>query len=141
MARITVEDCKKIVTNRFHLVVIAAHRAKELSLGAEPLVKVEGDKDTVIALREIADYKLNVNSIIKEIVSKQRRFYKSSSNDENLDKEYQSDTIEQGLDEEIASLFNSEKIEQEGFAANNMAKEENKGKSIDVTYKDIENED
>ena len=55
MARITVNDCLEKVDNRFQLVMIASKRTRELILGAEPLVDAEGDKPTVIALREIAE--------------------------------------------------------------------------------------
>lgn len=55
MARITVEDCMDKVNNRFDLVLQAARRARLLSNGAEPGVKVNNDKATVVALREIAE--------------------------------------------------------------------------------------
>ena len=55
MARITVEDCVDKVPNMFHLVLIAAKRARQLANGAEPLVEWENDKPTVVALREIAE--------------------------------------------------------------------------------------
>lgn len=54
MARVTVEDCLEHVDNRFELVLQAAKRARNISLGAEALVPVENDKPTVVALREIA---------------------------------------------------------------------------------------
>jgi DNA-directed RNA polymerase subunit omega len=54
MARITVEDCLQNVENRFQLVLVAAKRARQLAMGAEPCVEPENDKPTVIALREIA---------------------------------------------------------------------------------------
>lgn len=55
MARITVEDCLVYVENRFKLVLLAAKRARQLSMGgAEPRVPWENDKSTVVALREIA---------------------------------------------------------------------------------------
>lgn len=54
MARVTVEDCLEHVDNRFELVLQAAKRARKISLGAEPLVPLENDKPTVVALREIA---------------------------------------------------------------------------------------
>ena len=54
MARITVEDCLDHVDNRFELVVVGSKRARQLAVeGHEPLVEVENDKPTVIALREI----------------------------------------------------------------------------------------
>ena len=54
MARVTVEDCLENVENRFQLVLVAAKRARQLSIGAEPQVPRENDKPTVLALREIA---------------------------------------------------------------------------------------
>ncbi len=56
MARVTVEDCLDNVDNRFELVMLAARRARQMrQFAAEPLVKVENDKPTVLALREIAE--------------------------------------------------------------------------------------
>ncbi len=54
MARITIEDCTERVNNRFGLVLMVAVRAKQLKRGARPLVKAEGNRDVVVALREIA---------------------------------------------------------------------------------------
>jgi DNA-directed RNA polymerase subunit omega len=54
MARITVDDCLKRISNRFHLTLAATYRARQLSAGASPLVEPNRDKPTVIALREIA---------------------------------------------------------------------------------------
>ncbi len=55
MARVTVEDSLAMVNNRFDLVLIASKRARNISMGAEPMVSDDNDKPTVIALREIAD--------------------------------------------------------------------------------------
>ena len=56
MARVTVEDCLENVENRFDLVLKASERAHALELGAaDPMVPVDNDKPTVIALREIAE--------------------------------------------------------------------------------------
>jgi DNA-directed RNA polymerase subunit omega len=54
MARITIEDCTERVPNRFHLVQMAAIRAKQLKKGASALVHAEDNKEIVVALREIA---------------------------------------------------------------------------------------
>jgi len=54
MARITVEDCLDHVDNRFELVLLATKRARQVSYGREPMVPLENDKPTVVALREIA---------------------------------------------------------------------------------------
>ena len=55
MARITVEDCLDNIDNIFEMVLVAAKRARRLAHGADPMVELENDKPTVIALREIAE--------------------------------------------------------------------------------------
>ena len=59
MARVTVQDCLENVDNRFNLVLIAARRARQIANGASPTVDMNGDKPTVVALREIAAGKLD----------------------------------------------------------------------------------
>ena len=68
MARLTVEDCLENVDNRFELVLIAAKRARQLSMGAESLVELENDKPTVLALREIAENKIDKSVLEEEVV-------------------------------------------------------------------------
>ena len=55
MARVTVQDCLQHVDNRFDLVLLATKRARQLARGIAPLVPLENDKLTVVALREIAE--------------------------------------------------------------------------------------
>ncbi len=66
MARITVEDCLDNIENIFEMVLVAAKRARRVAHGAEPMVELENDKPTVIALREIADG-LVTPAILEEI--------------------------------------------------------------------------
>ena len=66
MARITVEDCLENIDNIFEMVLVAAKRARRIAHGADPMVELENDKPTVIALREIADG-LVTPSILEEI--------------------------------------------------------------------------
>ena len=54
MARVTVEDCEKKVSNRFELVVLSSQRARYLSAGAEITIERDNDKNSVVSLREIA---------------------------------------------------------------------------------------
>ena len=58
MARVTVEDCVDKITSRFDLVLLAAHRSREMAKGAEILVDRDNDKNPIVALREIAEEKL-----------------------------------------------------------------------------------
>ena len=66
MARITVEDCLDNIDNIFEMVLVAAKRARRIAHGAEPMVDLENDKPTVVALREIADGLISP-SILEEI--------------------------------------------------------------------------
>jgi DNA-directed RNA polymerase subunit omega len=61
MARITVDDCLKHISNRFELTLAATYRARQLATGAAPMVETNKDKPTVIALREIAAQKVGVD--------------------------------------------------------------------------------
>jgi DNA-directed RNA polymerase subunit omega len=66
MARITVEDCLDNIENIFEMVLVAAKRARRVAHGADPMVELDNDKPTVIALREIAEGLVNP-SILEEI--------------------------------------------------------------------------
>ena len=69
MARVTVEDCTRIIKNRFELVVLCSRRARDISSGAEINVERDNDKNAVIALREIAEKKIDKEQLYDEVVS------------------------------------------------------------------------
>ena len=73
MARITVEDCIKLVNNQYDLVILAKERAVQLGRGATPAVDPENDKKPVIALREIGESKITAEELKESIVSKLRQ--------------------------------------------------------------------
>lgn len=73
MARVTIEDCLKFVPNRFDLVLLASKRARQLMAGAEPLLPVNNDKVTVIALRELAEGLLDLEALAKEPLERRGR--------------------------------------------------------------------
>jgi len=65
MARITVEDCLENVDNRFELVMVSSKRSRQLQTGGkDPLVSVDNDKPTVLALREIAEGLIDASILI-----------------------------------------------------------------------------
>ncbi len=68
MARVTVEDCVEQVTNRFDLVLLAAHRARVLASGAPLLLDRDNDKNPVVALREIAEMALETEQLDEDLV-------------------------------------------------------------------------
>jgi DNA-directed RNA polymerase subunit omega len=99
MARVTVEDCVVRVPSRFELVLIASRRARDLSAGATPTLEREDDKNPVIALREIAEESVELETLRQAMVS-------------NLQKHVEVDEPE---DDSIAILAAAEK-EWAGFA-------------------------
>ena len=68
MARVTVEDCVLKIPNRFKLVMMAAQRSRELSVGGEPTLDRDNDKNPVVALREIADETVPLDELENAVV-------------------------------------------------------------------------
>ena len=54
MARVTVDDCMHTIPNRFQMTLAATYRARQITAGATPMVEIDRDKPTVLALRELA---------------------------------------------------------------------------------------
>ena len=74
MARVTVEDCIEKVQNRFDLVLIAASRARQISAGAEVTVSEDRDKNSVIALREIAEETVTADDLRDNVIQTMQRY-------------------------------------------------------------------
>jgi DNA-directed RNA polymerase subunit omega len=68
MARVTTEDCVDKVPNRFELVMLAAHRAREIAAGASLTVDRDNDKNPVVALREIADETQSADDLRERLI-------------------------------------------------------------------------
>ncbi|KIC39971.1 DNA-directed RNA polymerase subunit omega [Ruegeria sp. ANG-R] len=68
MARVTVEDCVDKVPNRFELVMLAAHRAREISAGGPITVDRDNDKNPVVSLREIADETQSADELRERLI-------------------------------------------------------------------------
>ena len=68
MARVTVEDCVDKVPNRFELVMLAAHRAREISSGSALTVDRDNDKNPVVSLREIADETQSADALRERLI-------------------------------------------------------------------------
>ena len=74
MARVTVEDCIEKVDNRFDLVLLAGHRARQVSQGADITVERDNDKNPVVALREIADETLSPGDLREDLIHSLQRY-------------------------------------------------------------------
>lgn len=68
MARVTVEDCIDKIPNRYELLMVASQRAKDISAGAPITVNRDNDKNSVVALREIADETVSIEELQKSLV-------------------------------------------------------------------------
>jgi DNA-directed RNA polymerase subunit omega len=68
MARVTVEDCVDKVDNRFELVLLASHRARQISQGGQITIDRDNDKNPVVALREIADETLSPGDLKEDLI-------------------------------------------------------------------------
>ena len=99
MARITVEDCIDKFDSRFELVLVASNRARKLHSGEEPTIERDNDKNTVIALREIADQTISAEVFKQDLVE-----------------EYQ--TVSPIDEEELALEFNDENSDDEADSEN-----------------------
>jgi DNA-directed RNA polymerase subunit omega len=74
MARVTVEDCIDKVPNRFELVLLAAHRARTISAGAQIAVLRDNDKNPVVALREIAEQKIAPDDLREDFIHSMQKY-------------------------------------------------------------------
>ena len=73
MARVTVEDCVEKIPNRFDLVLLAAHRSRNISAGAALTVDRDNDKTPVVSLRELAEGNLELDELRESLVSNLQR--------------------------------------------------------------------
>ena len=74
MARVTVEDCIDKVDNRFELVLLASHRARMISSGAQPTVERDNDKNPVVALREIAEQTVQPDDLKEDLIHSLQKY-------------------------------------------------------------------
>ena len=94
MARVTVEDCIDKVDSPYELVLVAKERATQLNSGIEPTLDKDNDKNTVIALREIAEDKIKVEELTESAVYKLRKHIEQvddgSEDDEDVGDDFES---------------------------------------------------
>ena len=87
MARVTVEDCIDKVDSPYELVLVAKERATQLNSGIEPTLDRDNDKNTVIALREIAEENIKVPDLTESAVYKLRKHVEQIDEGEETDEE------------------------------------------------------
>ena len=111
MARITVEDCVDKIPSRFELVLVASQRARELHSGETPTIDKDNDKNTVIALREIADVTIPIETMKENVIEGFQKVTINDEEDENLEiKSLEENNDEQN--DELISDSNSQTEEE-----------------------------
>ena len=106
MARITVEDCIDKFPSRFELVLIASNRARKLYAGENPTVEIDNDKNTVIALREIAEETMTKEQLKNDLIEE----YQTNTFSEDEEINEIEDNSDEG--EENASELDNGEIQQ-----------------------------
>jgi len=131
MARITVEDCIDKFESRFELVLVASNRARKLHSGENPTVDKDNDKPTVIALREIAEETITIESLKSKLIEEYQTVSPLEEEELTLDysgSETQSDdefnTDKSELDNEIekvnlTTVISSEDTDDSAQVSNN----------------------
>ena len=120
MARITVEDCIDKFPSRFELVLVASNRARKLYSGEEPTVEKDNDKNTVIALREIAQETLSVDELRNDLVEEYQTLTFTEEEETFLEDETDNEINQeeimienQDINESSEELSNSEKSNED----------------------------
>ena len=127
MARITVEDCIDKFESRFELVLVASNRARKLHSGETPSVEKDNDKPTVIALREIADESLPIESLKDKLIQEYQTV--SPLDEEELSLDYADPEIEM-KDETVQDENETNEESQEGKILNQNELNESVDESI-----------
>ena len=129
MARITVEDCIDKFPSRFELVLVASNRARKLHSGEEPTVEIDNDKNTVIALREIAEETITSEQLKNDLIEEYQT--NTFSEDEDINE------IEDNSDESQFEASESviDEANQEGENISESAEET----QIDISNDNLDN--
>ena len=127
MARVTVEDCIDKVESPYELVLVAKERATQLNSGIEPTLDKDNDKNTVIALREIADETLSSDQLKNDLIQEYQT--NTFTEDEEINE------IEDNRDETETNEFNSLEVQNNNDDADNSIE----NTVVDTAQDDSEN--
>tara|TARA_B100000963_G_scaffold269197_1_gene237346 strand:+ start:236 stop:655 length:420 start_codon:yes stop_codon:yes gene_type:complete len=108
MARITVEDCIDKFPSRFELVLVASNRARKIHSGEDPTVEIDNDKNTVIALREIAEETITVERLKNDLIEE----YQTNTFTDDEDVNEIEDNSEESISE-TSVLVNDQTIHEQ----------------------------
>ena len=132
MARITVEDCIDKFPSRFELVLVASNRARKLYSGENPTVEIDNDKNTVIALREIAEETLTSEQLKNDLIEE----YQTNTFSEDEDLEEIEDSSDEDQSEESELLSNEEDLNN---SRDNHENEEKPKEEVETIIEETKN--
>ena len=136
MARITVEDCVDKFPSRFELVLVASQRARELHSGETPTIDKDNDKNTVIALREIANVTIPIEKMKENLIE---GFQKVTIDDEEEDENLEIKSLEEKNNEQNEELISDSNSQNEELISDSNSQiEEEKIKLTLAEDKDLE---
>ena len=136
MARVTVEDCVEKIPNRYELLLVAAQRAKDISSGSPIRVDRDNDKNSVVALREIAENQADVEELQRSLVMGLQKYVEVEEPEEE---ELEILAAEKEL-AELDAQFNGDTI-LDATLASSMQIEDSNGDTIDVETDDLSLDD
>jgi DNA-directed RNA polymerase subunit omega len=121
MARVTIEDCTVKIPSRFELVVLASQRAKEIGAGAKPTVERDNDKNSVVALREIAEGTISVDVLRESIIKKSQK--RQAILDQDAPEEEEMMDMSKEISSEMKSLQVADKDEMSDMFSDDVEEE------------------
>ncbi|MBO5038746.1 MAG: DNA-directed RNA polymerase subunit omega [Alphaproteobacteria bacterium] len=136
MARVTVEDCVEKIPNRYELLLVAAQRAKDIAAGSPIKVERDNDKNSVVALREIADNLADIEELQKSLVMGLQKYVEVEEPEEEELEILAAEKELSGLD----SQFDGDTI-LDAALAESMQIEDSNGETLDIETDDISLDD
>jgi DNA-directed RNA polymerase subunit omega len=132
MARVTVEDCIEKIPNRYELLLVASQRAKDIASGSPIKVERDNDKNSVVALREIAENKADIEELQRSLVMGLQKYVEVEEAEEE---ELEIKAAEREL-AELDAQFDGDTILDVALAES-MQIEDNQGNTLDVDADDL----
>ena len=124
MARITVEDCIEKFESRFELVLVASNRARKLHSGENPTVERDNDKNTVIALREIAGESISIDVMKNDLVEEYQTISPQNENEEELSLDYTDDNVKVDDKNNYEDVVENEELKSSSLNSDEQTSEE-----------------
>lgn len=112
MARVTVEDCIDKIPNRYELLMVAAQRAKDISAGSPLTVDRDNDKNSVVALREIADETVSIEELQRSLVMGLQKYVEVEEPEEEELEIMAAERELADLDEQFSGLLPEGELEE-----------------------------